>query len=203
MFIAIVATEDQKAFFLQRQFPKDIQFKFLPAFTGADVNDIDAIFDFTPSDIAVWPKHIPIFKNAVLQLSKDLPANIIRMNAWPGFLNRSMMELVFDDSMAAPVEKIMQALQIKYLRVPDIIGLVAARSISMIINEAWFALADKVSSKEEIDIAMKLGTNYPYGPFEWGEIIGLQNIVALLKKLGEKDARYMPAPLLLQEITSS
>jgi 3-hydroxybutyryl-CoA dehydrogenase len=78
--------------------------------------------------------------------------------------------------------------------------MIAARVISMIINEAYFALGDKISTKEQIDIAMKLGTNYPYGPFEWSEKIGLQKIYALLKKLREKERRYDIAPLLDEEI---
>ena len=45
---------------------------------------------------------------------------------------------------------------------------------------------------------MKLGTNYPFGPFEWGEKIGLQNIYSLLDTLGQKQNRYIPAPLLKQ-----
>ena len=49
---------------------------------------------------------------------------------------------------------------------PDIPGFISARVVSMIINEAYFALEEEVSSKEEIDTAMKLGTNYPYGPFD-------------------------------------
>ena len=69
----------------------------------------------------------------------------------------------------------------------------------MIINEAWFAFEEGVSSKEEIDIAMKLGTNYPLGPFEWGALIGEKNIYALLKKLSAGNKRYLPAPLLHQK----
>ena len=42
----------------------------------------------------------------------------------------------------------------------------------MIINEAFLALQEGVSTKEEINTAMKLGTNYPLGPFEWVEKIG-------------------------------
>ena len=80
--------------------------------------------------------------------------------------------------------------------VKDEPGLVAARVISMIINEAFFALGENVSSKEEIDLAMKLGTNYPKGPFEWAEKIGMDNIYSLLKKLSEKEERYVPAPAL-------
>ena len=69
----------------------------------------------------------------------------------------------------------------------------------MIINEAWFAVGDEVSSREEIDTAMKLGTNYPFGPFEWGNKIGMQNILALLQRLYLTDSRYKPSQLLIKE----
>jgi 3-hydroxybutyryl-CoA dehydrogenase len=73
----------------------------------------------------------------------------------------------------------------------------------MIINEAYFALEDGVSSKEEIDIAMQLGTNYPYGPFTWGRIIGLKNIYDLLLKMAEINSRYKPSALLEKEALMS
>jgi 3-hydroxybutyryl-CoA dehydrogenase len=82
---------------------------------------------------------------------------------------------------------------------PDVPGFITPRVISMIINEAYFALSENVSTIEEIDTALKLGTAYPYGPFEWGNEIGLQNIVTLLKKLSKKQARYVPCDLLVQE----
>jgi 3-hydroxybutyryl-CoA dehydrogenase len=69
---------------------------------------------------------------------------------------------------------------------PDEIGFVTPRIISMIINEAFIALKEGVSSKEEIDTAMKLGTNYPYGPFEWAEKIGMERIDSLLVRLQKK-----------------
>jgi 3-hydroxybutyryl-CoA dehydrogenase len=46
---------------------------------------------------------------------------------------------------------------------------------------------------------MKLGTNYPYGPFEWSKKIGLKNIAALLSELSLTENRYLPAGLLLKE----
>ena len=69
----------------------------------------------------------------------------------------------------------------------------------MIINEAYHALDEEVSTKEQIDIAMKLGTNYPYGPFEWSEKIGLKNVVQLLQNLATQDERYVISALLLSE----
>ena len=69
----------------------------------------------------------------------------------------------------------------------------------MIINEAYYAKDEDVSTEKEIDTAMKLGTNYPFGPFEWAQIIGIRNIYTLLKTLSEKDNRYIPSPLLETE----
>ena len=40
----------------------------------------------------------------------------------------------------------------------------------------FLQLGENVSTRDEIDTAMKLGTNYPFGPFEWAEKIGLKNI---------------------------
>jgi 3-hydroxybutyryl-CoA dehydrogenase len=77
--------------------------------------------------------------------------------------------------------------------------MVSGKIISMIVNEAYFALEDEVSTKEEIDIAMKSGTNYPYGPFEWSKKIGLNNIYTLLQKLSTTDKRYTPSSLLIKE----
>jgi 3-hydroxybutyryl-CoA dehydrogenase len=65
----------------------------------------------------------------------------------------------------------------------------------MIINESWYALNEEVSAKTDIDIAMKLGTNYPFGPFEWCTKIGEEKIIALLNELGKKNPRYLPAKL--------
>ena len=55
----------------------------------------------------------------------------------------------------------------------------------MIVNEAFIALKEDVSTKNEIDTAMKLGTNYPYGPFEWCEKIGREKIRSLLQQLSK------------------
>ncbi|MDB5230342.1 MAG: 3-hydroxyacyl-CoA dehydrogenase PaaH, partial [Chitinophagaceae bacterium] len=83
---------------------------------------------------------------------------------------------------------------------PDEPGMIAARVIAMVINEAYYGLADEISSKEDIDTAMKLGTNYPYGPFEWADKIGPGNVYYLLKKLEQQHPRYAPSPLMAKEL---
>ena len=87
--------------------------------------------------------------------------------------------------------------------VKDEPGLIAARVLAMIINEAYFALGDNVSTKAEIDTAMKLGTNYPLGPFEWADAIGHANILGLLQQLTATDKRYQPAAMLIAAVNKN
>ena len=71
------------------------------------------------------------------------------------------------------------------------------RLISCIVNEAFLTLSEGVASAEDIDQAMKLGANYPRGPFEWAAEIGASSIVVNLDSLrmtyGEA---YLAAPAL-------
>jgi 3-hydroxybutyryl-CoA dehydrogenase len=164
------------------------------------VPDADAYFDLLfeeEGDVFAGITAKPVFVSAVLNVKGVLPANYIRINAWNTFFQRSVWEVAGNMALAGPV---MDALGWKYIEVPDITGLIAARPVAMIINEAYFALGDGVSTRQDIDIAMKLGTNYPYGPFEWASLIGLHRIYQLLVQLTTTDKRYTPAPLLEQEL---
>ena len=75
---------------------------------------------------------------------------------------------------------------------------IAARILANIVNEAASALADGVAAPEAIDTAMRLGTNWPHGPLEWGDRIGLGRVVNTLDALhaATPDGRYRVTPLL-------
>ena len=135
----------------------------------------------------------PVFINcmAATLAENKYSKNIIRINAWPGFIEKDLWELA--GAVSTEAEYILQQLNKRYIVVPDEPGFVSARIIAMIINEAYYALDEKVSSKTDIDIAMKLGTNYPYGPFEWSNIIGVQQVYKLLAKLSLSDERFLPS----------
>jgi len=77
-------------------------------------------------------------------------------------------------------------------------GLIRARTICCLINEAASALHEGVASAKDIDQAMKLGTNYPYGPLEWADHIGLDAVLGVMAGLFEEwgEDRYRPSPLL-------
>ena len=78
------------------------------------------------------------------------------------------------------------------------------RILTMIMNEAAWAVGDGVASVRDVDIAMKLGTNYPKGPLEWADEVGLEMVHSVLKSLMASLAgqRYRPAPLLWQLVRS-
>jgi 3-hydroxybutyryl-CoA dehydrogenase len=147
-----------------------------------------------------WVHHQPIFVNALTTDAGALPENAIRINGWNGFLERKIWELGNDHpNHRAKAQMVLNELKQEYTWVPNEPGLVAARIIAMIVNEAFFAYGDAVSSKTDMDTAMKLGTNYPLGPFEWADKIGLPKIWQLLKALEKENPRYLPAPELVRE----
>jgi 3-hydroxybutyryl-CoA dehydrogenase len=77
-------------------------------------------------------------------------------------------------------------------------GLVLPRIVSMLANEAAFAMSEGVAEAGTIDLAMRLGTNYPLGPLEWGQALGWPRVLAVLDHLREEtgEARYRAAPWL-------
>ena len=72
------------------------------------------------------------------------------------------------------------------------------RVLSMIINEAADALFLGIAIKEDIDLAMKKGVNYPKGLLAWADEIGLENVLNKLEELQAEygEDRYRPSPLL-------
>lgn len=143
----------------------------------------------------------PVFINSVSDTLQKIaaPGNVIRINGWQGFIKRNSWEVA--GKMNEGSVAIIKAMNKNMIHVPDEPGFISARVIAMIINEAYFAKAENVSTEKEIDIAMKLGTNYPYGPFEWATIIGKKNVYGLLKTLSESDSRYKPSRLLEEDAT--
>ena len=77
---------------------------------------------------------------------------------------------------------------------------IAERVILAVVNEAYRALGDEVATAEDIDRAMRLGANHPFGPFAWSEEAGLHEVVVMLDALSDEDAdTFRPAlPLLRQ-----
>lgn len=84
----------------------------------------------------------------------------------------------------------------------DVPGLWAARTLSMLVNEAADAVHQGVCDAAGADLAMKLGTNWPAGPFEWLQSFGVEAVVAVLDHLyaATRNERYRVSPLLQQRL---
>lgn len=148
-------------------------------------------FQLTPS--------IPVIINDVTHTLKETGLRFIRINGWPGFLEKPIWEAAAESNQRPVAEKIARIFNKEILWCPDQPGLVSARVISQIINEAYLALEEGVSGKADIDIAMQTGTNYPLGPFAWSRRVGLKKWAALIKSLEQTNARYQAAPILVKE----
>lgn len=207
MKLAIVANEQSKEEFLATGIAADCTINWLD--TAAQIPStadvvIDLLFEQNRNDVSYLKSHLPkpVIVNSVNKTITEIGLPFIRINGWPGFLQRNIAELACgNETDKKETERILLLLNRKAEWAPDVSGFISARIVSMIINEAYFALEENVSSKEEIDTAMKLGTNYPYGPFEWGKKIGLKNISDLLTELSKVETRYKPSHMLLNEAT--
>lgn len=86
------------------------------------------------------------------------------------------------------------------LKIADAPGLVVARTIAMLINEAADAVQQGVCSEADADTAMQLGVNYPAGPFAWLAAWNVHVVVRLLDALDDfyRGERYRVSPWLRQ-----
>jgi 3-hydroxybutyryl-CoA dehydrogenase len=200
--LVIWADEARKQDILSRNLLPDFIFEFADGFNHPNIeSSVSAYFILDDAMISTFPfdqlgTGIPVFVNEVKGTLNDLPAGkcMIRINAWPGFLRYPVLELAARETDKESAGKILDAIGWPYKWVADIPGLVTPRVISMIINEACYAVNENVSTAQEIDIALKLGTSYPLGPFEWNKQIGSHRIIQLLDILSAHDDRYRPAP---------
>jgi 3-hydroxybutyryl-CoA dehydrogenase len=164
---------------------------------------LDFILDEDPFQVEIYADkpNTKVFVNAakisLAELSNlanhTLKAKLFGFNGLPTFLNRTILEAsVLNSGDVQMLADICKALNTEYLLVDDRVGLVTPRIICMIINEAYYTAEEGTATREDIDLSMKLGTNYPFGPFEWCKRIGVKHVYELLEAVYEDthDERY-------------
>ncbi|WP_377159671.1 3-hydroxyacyl-CoA dehydrogenase [Roseateles sp. UC29_93] len=99
-------------------------------------------------------------------------------------------------------ETLLRSLGWEPLVLRDVPGLAVARTIAMLVNEGADAVWQGVCDEVGADTAMKLGVNYPAGPFEWLALLGAPVVVDMLDGLFDayRSERYRVSPLLRQRL---
>ncbi len=166
-------------------------FKKLDKSTGPDVI------------LATNTSSLPIVEIALSTERPDKVAGMHFFNPVPVMnLIEIIKSLVTSEETARFVEDFAKALGKESVRASDIPGFIVNRILMPMLNEAVFALQDGVATPEDIDKAMKLGTNHPMGPLALIDLIGLDvtlNITEVLYREFQ-DPKYRVAPLLRQMV---
>lgn len=130
------------------------------------------------------------------------PGRLLGIGLYPSFSETEGIEvsntrLSSQDSFNSLVNSLLE-LGKEVHHVEDRPGMVNLRVVTLIMNEAYQVLQEGTSNRDDIDTAMKLGTNYPHGPIEWSEKIGLDLVYHILESMYNNfgDDRYRITPLL-------
>ena len=148
---------------------------------------ISACLRFTASQMGSWIKK---------------PERLVGFATFYPLKDRKLIELTAGlrtaETSIEQTEQLFKSLDKATIRVKDTPGLTFPRILSLIINEAARSLEEGVASADEIDVAMRLGVNYPQGPLKWTDQVGLGEVLGVLEGLQREtgDDRYRPAPLL-------
>lgn len=155
---------------------------------------------------------IPVFTSSLCysvseqsQFSK-YPTRLIGIGLYDTFSKAKLLEIapskIADEKIVQNAESFLASAGFSSAKVPDRVGLVFPRILAMIINEAAQVQSEQIASTEDIDTAMKLGTNYPFGPLEWADKLGIDLVynilLALQRDFGED--RYRPHHVLKEMI---
>jgi 3-hydroxybutyryl-CoA dehydrogenase len=86
--------------------------------------------------------------------------------------------------------------------IDDIPGMIVTRTVAMLANLAADAVASGVASAEDVEVAMRLGVNYPRGPISWGQQWGTRTVLTILDSMENwyRDGRYRASPALRRAV---
>lgn len=139
----------------------------------------------------------------------DRPERVVGFAVLPPVPDEGIIELAealqTDASALVQAELFWRGLGQETIIVADGSGLVRARTVCCLINEAASLLMEGVATAADIDKAMRLGMNYPIGPLAWADVIGLDAVLGVMTGLFEEwgDDRYRPSPLLRRMVAAN
>jgi 3-hydroxybutyryl-CoA dehydrogenase len=183
------------------------------------VGESDLVFEIAPEDLAVKKK---IFKSCdakcrkgtilatttsnpwvtLLASATKSPEKVIGLNFTKNpFEDKYLVQIVkgiqTSDETVLVVMQLLKAVEITAVKLEETPGFILDRVIASIVNEAAVMYSSKLATKEDIDKMMKVCVNWPMGPFEFADSMGVDRIVEILDSMSQQlGPKYQPCFLL-------
>lgn len=163
---------------------------------------------------AIAPKHAILASNTSslsiteIAAATNRPEQVIGMHFMNPVPVMKLVEMIrglqtsFTTYLA--IEDMVNSLSKTSVEVNDFPGFVSNRILMTMINEAIYAVYERVASPEDVDTVMKLGMNHPMGPLTLADFIGLDTCLYIMEVLyeGFGDSKYRPCPLLRKYVNA-
>ena len=198
-----IATEQIEPSEIRESFIED--FDIIVRFPEDDLKSLSILKGSTIKESQIWLSEI--FASS---LSKESSQNSFANQmvgftlAYP-FPEKKFVELVSTENTRMDVmdkaRYFFKALNFTVVNSKDHPGFIFNRIIMSMINEAVYEYMYGLASMEDIDQMMRLGANFPMGPFEYADVLGLDRILSMLEWLTEElGPQYRPCPLLRRKV---
>lgn len=185
------------------------------------VSDCDLIIESVPEDFAIKVNtlknvitiadHARVVTNtsslSLLELQKAVDYPLVGMHFFNPAPVMKLIEVVHTErNTETEIEKIKDITE-QIGKTPIVVkdnpGIIVNRLLITMINEAVIQYEAGVASAQDIDTAMKLGANYPMGPLELADYIGIDIVLAIMRSVQEQTGndKYRPAEMLVEMVS--
>lgn len=174
----------------------------------AIIENMDAKKELLKQLDNVCPQHTIFASNTSslsiteLASSTSRPARVVGMHFFNPATRMKLVEVVRGEVTSQETIDAVVDLAKKLGKTPIVIndspGFLVNRMLIPMINEAAYILLEEVARKEDIDLSMKMGANFPMGPLELADLIGVDVCLNIMESFYKEfgDPKYRPCPIL-------